>query len=210
MLWLWHFLHSVGPHPVWKLGYCLMNYVSFWKLRTVITVCRYVIFFSLQFDRERCKDLDKLPGRLLVIACDGRNGQASRLLGLSDFCQQHSCGAYGAIAAVDRTEQRDVPTPERRMHNLTFDLSAYGSYCTDTDGFPGFSLKIFGNSKHRFISLAIERCDSPVVKTLRTILDRSVSNACIFRKGSLCNKVFADFSVHGGFRLGKNVPDCQK
>ncbi|KAJ8303250.1 hypothetical protein KUTeg_019646 [Tegillarca granosa] len=35
-------------------------------------------------------------------------------------------------------------------------------------------MKIFGNSKHRFISVAILRCESPVVKTLRTILDRSM------------------------------------
>ncbi|KAK3085962.1 hypothetical protein FSP39_011386 [Pinctada imbricata] len=132
------------------------------------------VLFNTKFDRDKCKEIDNLPGRLLVLTCDGRNGQAGRILGLNDFSQQHSCGAYGAIAAVDRTEQRDVPTPEKRMHNLTFDLSAYGTYCTDNDGFPGFSLKIFGNSKHRFISLAIARCDSPVVKTLRTILDRSM------------------------------------
>lgn len=110
-----------------------------------------------------------------MIACDGRNGQASRLLGLDEFSEQHSCNAYGAIAAIERTEARDVPTPEKRVHNLTFDLSAYGAYNSENDCFPGFSLKVFGNSKHRFISLAISKCESPVVKALRTILDRSVS-----------------------------------
>lgn len=107
--------------------------------------------------------------------CDGRNGNASALLGLGDEYEQHSCAAYGAVAAIDRMDQREVPTPERRIHNLTFDLSAYGTYSSETDGQPGFSMKIFGNSKHRFISVAILRCESPVVKTLRTILDRSVS-----------------------------------
>lgn len=128
-----------------------------------------------QFDKETCKELDGIQGRLLVIACDGRNGQASRLLGLDEFSEQHSCNAYGAIAAIERTEARDVPTPEKRVHNLTFDLSAYGAYHSDNDCSPGFSLKVFGNSKHRFISLAISKCESSVVKALRTILDRSVS-----------------------------------
>ena len=32
----------------------------------------------------------------------------------------------------------------------------------------------------------------------------------ILWKGSLCNWVFANFSVHGGFWQGKNVQDCQK
>ncbi|XP_056007629.1 uncharacterized protein LOC125652431 isoform X4 [Ostrea edulis] len=130
--------------------------------------------FSSKFDKESCKELDEIQGRLLVIACDGRNGQASRLLGLDEFSEQHSCNAYGAIAAIERTEARDVPTPEKRVHNLTFDLSAYGAYNSENDCFPGFSLKVFGNSKHRFISLAISKCESPVVKALRTILDRSL------------------------------------
>lgn len=130
--------------------------------------------FSCKFDKETCKELDGIQGRLLVIACDGRNGQASRLLGLDEFSEQHSCNAYGAIAAIERTEARDVPTPEKRVHNLTFDLSAYGAYHSDNDCSPGFSLKVFGNSKHRFISLAISKCESSVVKALRTILDRSM------------------------------------
>ncbi|XP_062572350.1 uncharacterized protein LOC134234314 isoform X2 [Saccostrea cucullata] len=139
-----------------------------------LSSARVSVRFSCKFDKETCKELDEIQGRLLVIACDGRNGQASRLLGLDEFSEQHSCNAYGAIAAIERTEARDVPTPEKRVHNLTFDLSAYGAYHSENDNSPGFSLKVFGNSKHRYISLAISKCESPVVKALRTILDRSM------------------------------------
>lgn len=132
------------------------------------------IHFKTKFNRDTLKDVESIPGRCLVITADGRNGQAQRILGLNDFSEQYSCGAFGTVAAVDRADAREIPTPEIRVHNLTFDLSAYGGNSPEANGTPGFSLKIFGNSKHRFISLAIAKCDLPVVKALRTILDRAM------------------------------------
>jgi hypothetical protein len=142
-----------------------------------------MLIFLLQFNRDTLKDVESIPGRCLVITADGRNGQAQRILGLNDFSEQYSCGAFGTVAAVDRADVREIPTPEIRVHNLTFDLSAYGGNSPEANGTPGFSLKIFGNSKHRFISLAIAKCDLPVVKALRTILDRAVSkHSCKFMR----------------------------
>ncbi|XP_076112814.1 uncharacterized protein LOC143080706 isoform X1 [Mytilus galloprovincialis] len=132
------------------------------------------IYFNKKFCRETLKDIESIQGRCLVITSDGRNGQAQRILGLNDFSEQYSCGAFGTVAAVERADLREIPTPEIRVHNLNFDLSAYGGSAPEANGTPGFSLKIFGNSKHRFISLAIAKCDLPVVKALRTILDRAM------------------------------------
>lgn len=142
------------------------------KLPSNKTPCE--IHFRTKFSRETLKEIEKIPGRCLVITTDGRNGQAQRILGLNDFSEQYSCGAFGTVAAIERADLREIPTPEIRVHNLNFDLSAYGGSAPEANGTPGFSLKIFGNSKHRFISLAIAKCDLPVVKALRTILDRAM------------------------------------
>ncbi|XP_071172775.1 uncharacterized protein [Mytilus edulis] len=142
------------------------------KLSSNKTACD--IHFKTRFCRETLKDIEGIQGRCLVITSDGRNGQAQRILGLNDFSEQYSCGAFGTVAAVERADLREIPTPEIRVHNLNFDLSAYGGSAPEANGTPGFSLKIFGNSKHRFISLAIAKCDLPVVKALRTILDRAM------------------------------------
>lgn len=61
------------------------------------------------------------------------------------------------------------------MHNLHFDLTAYGTESSEVDGYQGFSFKVFGTSRHRFMALSIPKCESPQVKCLRTVLDRSVS-----------------------------------
>ena len=121
-----------------------------------------------------------------MICSDGTNGQAARALGISDECLQHSSGIYGAVAAIERPNQTLVPTPEKRVHNLTFDLSAYGNSSFDEDGKSNFSLKIFGNSKCRFIALAVNKCESKIVKALKTILDKSVS---------VCNVHFRSFPL---------------
>lgn len=109
-----------------------------------------------------------------MICCDGSNGQAACALSISDECLQHSSGIYGAVAAIERQNQTLVPTPEKRIRNLTFDLSAYGNCAYDEDGQSNFTLKIFGNSKCRYIALAVNKCESKVVKALKTILDKSV------------------------------------
>ena len=117
-----------------------------------------------------------------MICSDGTNGQAARALGISDECLQHSSGIYGAVAAIERPNQTLVPTPEKRVHNLTFDLSAYGNSSYDEDGKSNFSMKIFGNSKCRFIALAVNKCESKIVKALKTILDKSVSTYNVLYK----------------------------
>lgn len=121
------------------------------------------------------RSLERQNARTLVIVCDGKKGQSARLLGLDDFKDEVSGLTYGAMAGIERPHLREVPNQEIRAHNLNFDLSAYGTYNQDSNGAPGFSLKIFGNSKCRYICLAIKRCDSPIIKAMRTILDRSVS-----------------------------------
>ena len=132
--------------------------------------------YLFQFGTSIGKEIDTISGRKLVICCDGSNGHAARTLGLSDDCIHHSSFVYGACAAIERPKQTLVPNPETRVHNLTFDLSAYGGATTlDEDGQAQFSLKIFGNSKCRYMALAVDKCESTVIRTLRTILDKSVS-----------------------------------
>ncbi|XP_069113565.1 uncharacterized protein [Argopecten irradians] len=130
--------------------------------------------FEKKFDKELRKNLERGNGRTLVIVCDGKKGQSASLLGLDEFTDQVSCHTFGAMAGIERPHLREVPTQEIRAHNLNFDLSAYGPYSQDQNGTSGFSLKIFGNSKYRYMCLAIRRCDSPTLKALRTILDRSM------------------------------------
>ncbi|OWF45512.1 uncharacterized protein LOC110456940 [Mizuhopecten yessoensis] len=130
--------------------------------------------FGSKFDKDVRKSLETEKGRTLVIVCDGKKGQSARLLGLDDFTEEVSCQTYGAMAGIERPHLREVPTQEIRAHHLNFDLSAYGPYGQDQNGSPGFSLKIFGNSKYRYVCLAIKKCESPTLKALRTILDRSM------------------------------------
>lgn len=130
--------------------------------------------FNTKFNQASTNGIDDIPGRVLVICCDGSNGQASCALGISDECIQHSSGIYGAVAALERNNQTLVPTPEKRIRNLTFDLSAYGNCSYDEDGTSNFTMKIFGNSKCRYIALAVNKCESKVVKALKNILDKSM------------------------------------
>ncbi|XP_045193654.1 uncharacterized protein LOC123549549 [Mercenaria mercenaria] len=132
------------------------------------------INFGTKFCRESSDVVDNLTGRKLVICCDGSTGLASRALGLSDECVMHSSGIFGAVAAIERNNQTLVPTPEKRVHNLSFDLSAYVSSAYEDDGRTNFTLKIFGNSKCRYLALAVNKCDSNVVRALKTVLDKSM------------------------------------
>lgn len=130
--------------------------------------------FGTKFNREISDSIDSMGGRKLVICCDGGTGMASRTLGLSDECIMHSSGIYGAGAAIERNNQTLVPTPEKRVHNLTFDLSAYVPTAYEEDGKSKFTLKIFGNSKCRYLALAVNKCDSNVVRALKSVLDKSM------------------------------------
>lgn len=131
--------------------------------------------FRTKFNTENSNEIDHLAGRKLVICCDGSTGQAARALGISDECVYHSSSVYGAVAAIERQKQTLVPIPERRVHNLTFDLSAYGGPIPYEElGQSKFSMKIFGNSRCRYMALSVNKCESSVVRTLRTILDKSL------------------------------------
>ena len=63
-----------------------------------------------------------------------------------------------------------------QYHGLMFDLSAYGIDTSEMEDGSGFSLKLFGSSRYRFMSLAIPKSESLLVKNMRLILDRSVSH----------------------------------
>ena len=138
----------------------------------LLTLC--IVYF--QFTRDSLKSLENFTERLVVIVCDGSHGRSASLMGLSDEFVHHSCKAYGAVAALDRPSEHVVPAPEIRVHNLTFDLHAYGNNSHE-ELFPqGFHLKIFGSLRHRYMALAVPKCESKLVKTLKVVLDQSVSN----------------------------------
>ena len=62
-----------------------------------------------------------------------------------------------------------------QYHGLVFDLSAYGIDTSEMVDASGFTLKLFGSSRHRYMCLAIPKSESLLVKNMRLILDRSVS-----------------------------------
>ncbi|KAL8607504.1 hypothetical protein ACOMHN_004474 [Nucella lapillus] len=152
------------------------------------------------FSRDTCKELEGIGGRKLVLACDGANGQTVRYLGLSDEYIQHSCRYYGAVAALERPNECQIPLRERCQHNLHFDLTAYGAESLEVDGHQGFSLKIFGTSRHRYMSLLIPKCESPLVKALRVVLDRSMMRN-IFLKCFNTYKSESEASLGDSFAL---------
>ena len=115
----------------------------------------------------------------MVICCDGSSGVTSETLGLNNENVMHSSGVFGAIATIERSNQILVPLPETRVHNLSFDLSAYGPSAYECNEHTMFTLKIFGNSQCRHMALAVNRCDSGVVRQLRSVLDKSVNISCI-------------------------------
>ena len=122
-----------------------------------------------------------MPGRLLAVVCDGSHGRSATLLGISDEFWQQSCRAYGATSSIQALHQPPVPTPEIRVHNLTFDLDAYdnGTRCLNDVQPVGFHLKIFGSIRDRYMSLAVPKCESRLVKILKTVLDQSVSTIVV-------------------------------
>ena len=110
----------------------------------------------------------------MVIVCDGTHGHSANILGVTDEFIHHSCKSYGAVAALARPEERQIPTPEVKVHNLTFDLNAFGNDCSD-DPFPqGFHFKIFGGYRYRYMALAVPKCESKLVKSLKVVLDQTV------------------------------------
>ncbi|XP_070118184.1 uncharacterized protein [Equus caballus] len=120
----------------------------------------------------------------IIVVADGSHGETCSVLGLSPDYVVESCNAYGANATITRLDQRQVPTPEIRAHNLYLDLSAYGIEFTSAKKEspishqavkqPGFHLKIYGTFRHRYIALACPASDSKVVRFLRHTVSSSV------------------------------------
>ena len=111
-----------------------------------------------------------------MIVCDGSRGQSARILRLSDEFSHHSCKAYGAVAALERTQETSVPTPETRVYNITFNLLAYENGCGEDSHPQGFHLKLFGSFRHRYMSLVIPRNSFKHIRT-STVFNDLVSNS---------------------------------
>ncbi|XP_060782995.1 uncharacterized protein si:dkey-234i14.6 [Neoarius graeffei] len=117
--------------------------------------------------------------RVIVVA-DGSCGDSCSVLGISSEYIVESCHAYGANATIERLDQRQVPTPEIRAHNLYFDLSAYGIDAvkeprnSSTSSKPGFHLKIYGTYRNRYMALACTSADSKMLRFLRHTANSSI------------------------------------
>ncbi|WAR11345.1 hypothetical protein MAR_025525 [Mya arenaria] len=138
------------------------------------------IKFGTKFSRDCIDTIDVMSGRKLVLCCDGRTGLAGQILGLSDECAYHSTASFGALAAIERSSQTLVPKPEIRVHNIGFDLSAYVSSELEEKSKSTFSLKIFGNSRCRFLALAVKKSDTKIVKAMKTVLDKSKTETAAY------------------------------
>ncbi|XP_069508973.1 uncharacterized protein [Ambystoma mexicanum] len=120
----------------------------------------------------------------IIVVADGSCGESSSVLGINSDYHVESCNAYGANAALERPDQRQVPTPEIRAHSLYFDLSAYGVDIPSTrkdmmNAEPaamksGFHLKIYGTFRNRYMALACPATDSKVVRFLRHTTNSSI------------------------------------
>ncbi|XP_040185124.1 uncharacterized protein LOC120917715 isoform X1 [Rana temporaria] len=129
------------------------------------------ILLGTKFTEEYMRKMSQDAWPRILIVADGSCGESSFLLGVNSEYIVESCNAYGANAAFERLDQRQVPTPEIRAHNLHFDLSAYGidvaSGGKDTLNKPGFHLKIYGTFRNRYMALACPASDAKVVRFLR-------------------------------------------
>ncbi|KAM6429958.1 uncharacterized protein PHA67_002127 [Liasis olivaceus] len=113
----------------------------------------------------------------IIVLADGSCGESSAVLGISPEYTVESCNAYGANAIIERPDQRQVPTPEIRAHNLYFDLSAYGMdpSATKTEvPKTAFHLKIYGTFRNRCLALACPASDSRVVRFLHHTLSSTI------------------------------------
>ncbi|XP_060587705.1 uncharacterized protein LOC132743192 [Ruditapes philippinarum] len=176
------FLRSYGVdfdnlEGLWKDG-CFYTRAGIYLEYILHILPLYATDIDMKFGTKFCRDssdiVDQISGRKLVICCDGSSGLASTTLGLSDECIIHPSGIFGAVASLERNNKTLVPAPEKRVHNLSFDISAYNSSAFEDNGGSPFTLKIFGNTKYRHLALAINKCDSNVFRVLRTVLDKSM------------------------------------
>lgn len=142
------------------------------------------IHLGTKFTEEYLKKIPMSEFPRVIVICDGSCGESSSVLGISSDYIVESCNAYGANAALERADQRQVPTPEIRAHSLYFDLSAYGvefASCNKEAPSsqpsalrPGSHLKIYGTFRNRYMALACPTTDSKVVKFLRHTPNSSI------------------------------------
>ncbi|XP_078527471.1 uncharacterized protein LOC144799793 isoform X2 [Lissotriton helveticus] len=135
------------------------------------------ILLGTKFTDEYLRKIPAADWPKVIVVADGSCGESSSLLGITSDYLVESCNAYGANAALERPDQRQVPTPEIRAHSLYFDLSAYGvgisasskeSLNTQQPAMKsGFHLKIYGTFRNRYMALACPTSDSKVVRFLR-------------------------------------------
>ncbi|KAH0619534.1 hypothetical protein JD844_000232 [Phrynosoma platyrhinos] len=138
---------------------------------------RPLVELGLQFSEDFLKKNFSTSWPKIIILADGSCGESSTILGISPEYTVESCNAYGANAVIERPDQRQVPTPEIRAHNLYFDLSAYGmdmSVLRKESPVPGFHLKIYGTFRHRYLALACPASDSKIVRFLRHTLNSTI------------------------------------
>ncbi|MGH0115712.1 UNVERIFIED_CONTAM: hypothetical protein FKN15_046897 [Acipenser sinensis] len=137
-----------------------------------------------QFTEDYLKKIPAQDWPRIIVVADGSCGESCSVLGISSDYIVESCNAYGANAAIERLDQRQVPTPEIRAHSLYFDLSAYGvdlfaggkdqQNSQQASVKPGFHLKIYGTFRNRYMALACPASDSRVVRFLRHTANSSI------------------------------------
>ncbi|XP_030060357.1 uncharacterized protein LOC115470887 isoform X1 [Microcaecilia unicolor] len=157
-------------------------------LLSILEQCKRKLDIKILLGTKFTDDfLRKIPASdwpKIIVVADGSCGESSSVLGISSDYLVESCNAYGANAALERPDQRQVPTPEIQAHNLYFDLSAYGMDISfsgkesldeqQTAMKPGFHLKIYGTFRNRYMALACPASDSKVVRFLRHTLNSSI------------------------------------
>nr|XP_033798387.1 uncharacterized protein LOC117359538 [Geotrypetes seraphini] len=142
------------------------------------------ILLGTKFTDDYVRKIPASDWPKIIVVADGSCGESSSVLGISSDYLVESCNAYGANAALERPDQRQVPTPEIQAHNLYFDLSAYGVGISfsgkealgaqQTTMKPGFHLKIYGTFRNRYMALACPASDSKVVRFLRHTPNSSI------------------------------------
>ncbi|CAL1592144.1 unnamed protein product [Knipowitschia caucasica] len=151
-------------------------------LLSILEQRKHSVDVKVQLGTKFCEEyLRRLPSAdwpgVLVVA-DGSCGESCSVLGLSSDYSVESCQAYGANATIERLDQRQVPTPEIRAHNLFFDLSAYGVEALrehkNPTAKPGFHLKIYGTLRNRYMALVCPASDAKMVRFLRHTANASI------------------------------------
>ncbi|TNN00837.1 uncharacterized protein [Takifugu rubripes] len=131
-----------------------------------------------KFTDEYLRQIPRSQWPRVIVVADGSCGDSCSVLGISSEYTVESCHAYGANAAIERLDQRQVPTPEIRAHSLYFDLSAYGVEALrehrNPTTKPGFHLKIYGTFRNRYMALICPASDSKMVRFLKHTANSSV------------------------------------